>query len=97
MTLDEVITHIRENAPEVEGTFRAICENRYCHPARYWAIYDIAQERKISIESAERRHYGQEGGQFLHAPTTFGSFSRLAAMSASEGTESVIFPSLNAW
>ena len=57
MTLDEVITHIRENAPEVECTFRAICENRYCHPARYWAIYDIAQERKISIESAERRYY----------------------------------------
>ena len=56
MTFRMAITHIREKAPETEETFRIICRNRYSHPVRDWAIYDMAKERGLSHESAKRRY-----------------------------------------
>ena len=57
MTFRMALKHIRRNAPEVEGTFRTICRNRYCHGVRHWSIYDIAKHEKLSWNSAERRYY----------------------------------------
>ena len=57
MTIRMALKHIRRNAPEVEDTFQAIRRNRYCHPVRDWAIYDIAKAENLSWESAERRYY----------------------------------------
>ena len=57
MTIRMALKHIRRNAPEVENTFQAIRRNRYCHPVRDWAIYDIAKAENLSRESAERRYY----------------------------------------
>ena len=56
MTMDEALAIIREKAPETEKTFMAICENRYCHPVRDWAIYDIAKANGILQDSARRRY-----------------------------------------
>lgn len=56
MTMDEAIAIIREQAPETEKTFLAICENRECHPVRDWAIYDIAKAEGISICAAKHRY-----------------------------------------
>ena len=57
MTFRMALKFIRRNAPETEKTFRIICRNRYCHPVRDWAIYDLAKHEKLSFESAERRYY----------------------------------------
>ena len=57
MTFRMALKHIRRYAPETEKTFRAICRNRYCHPVRKWAIYDLAKREKLSFESAERQYY----------------------------------------
>jgi len=47
MTFRMALKHIRRNAPEVEGTFRTICRNRYCHGVRHWSIYDIAKHENL--------------------------------------------------
>ena len=57
MTFRMALKHIRQSAPETEETFRIICRNRYCHPVRDRAIYDLAKHEKLSRESAERRYY----------------------------------------
>ena len=57
MTVRMALKHIRRNAPETEKTFQAIRQNRYCHPVRDWAIYDIQKAENLSFESAERRYY----------------------------------------
>ena len=57
MTIRMALKTIRERAPETEKTFQAIRRNRYCHPVRDWAIYDLAKHEKLSRESAERRYY----------------------------------------
>ena len=57
MTFRMALKFIRRNAPETEKTFRIICRNRYCHPVRDWAIYDLAKHEKLSFESAKRRYY----------------------------------------
>ena len=57
MTVRMALKHIRRNAPETEKTFQAIRKNRYCHPVRDWAIYDIQKAENLSFESAERRYY----------------------------------------
>lgn len=56
MTMDEARAIIREKAPETEKTFMAICENRYCHPVRDWAIYDIAKANGVSQCAAKHRY-----------------------------------------
>ena len=56
MTMDEALAIIREKAPETEKTFMAICENRYCHPVRDWAIYDIAKADGVSQCAAKHRY-----------------------------------------
>lgn len=56
MTMEEALAVIREKAPETEKTFLAICANRYCHPVRDWAIYDIAKADGILLDSARRRY-----------------------------------------
>ena len=56
MTFRMALKFIRRNAPETEDTFRIICRNRYCHPVRKWAIYDLAKREKLSFESAKRRY-----------------------------------------
>jgi len=56
MTMDEAIAIIREQAPETEKTFLAICENRECHSVREWAIYDIAKAEGTSTEVVRRRY-----------------------------------------
>ena len=57
MTIRMALKHIRELAPETEKTFQPIRQNRYCHPVRDWAIYDIQKAENLSRESAERRYY----------------------------------------
>ena len=57
MTIRMALKHIRKLAPETEKTFQAIRQNRYCHPVRDWAIYDIQKAENLSHESAERRYY----------------------------------------
>ena len=54
MTIRMALKHIRRHAPEAENTFRIICRNRYCHPVRDWAIYDIQKAENLSRESAKR-------------------------------------------
>ena len=54
MTIRMALKHIRRNAPEVEDTFQAIRRNRYCHPVRDWAIYDIQKAENLSWENAKR-------------------------------------------
>ena len=54
MTIRMALKHIRRNAPETEKTFQAIRQNRYCHPVRDWAIYDIQKAENLSRESAKR-------------------------------------------
>ena len=54
MTIRMALKTIRERAPETEKTFQAIRRNRYCHPVRDWAIYDIAKAENLSRESAKR-------------------------------------------
>ena len=54
MTIRMALKHIRRNAPETEKTFQAIRRNRYCHPVRDWAIYDIQKAENLSHESAKR-------------------------------------------
>jgi len=44
----------RMTAPETENTFQTIRRNRYCHPVRDWAIYDIQKAENLSWESAKR-------------------------------------------
>ena len=56
MTFRMALKHIRNTAPEVENTFRHICRNRFCHPVRDWAIYDLSKDEKLSFESAKRRY-----------------------------------------
>ena len=56
MTFRMALKHIRRSAPETEETFRIICRNRYCHPVRDWAIYDLAKHEKLSRESTKRRY-----------------------------------------
>ncbi|MBQ6337694.1 MAG: hypothetical protein IJI36_00995 [Kiritimatiellae bacterium] len=57
MTFRMALKHIRRHASETEKTFRIICRNRYCHPVRDWAIFDLAKHEKLSFESAERLYY----------------------------------------
>ena len=59
MTFRMALKLIRKDksAKHVEETFRIICRNRYCHPVRDWAIYDLAKHENLSWESAERRYY----------------------------------------
>ena len=57
MTFRMALKHVRRNALETEETFRIICRNRYCHPVREWAIFDLATHEKLSRESAERHYY----------------------------------------
>ena len=54
MTIRMALKHIRELAPETEKTFQTIRQNRYCHPVRDWAIYDIQKAENLSRESAKR-------------------------------------------
>ena len=54
MTIRMALKIIREQAPETENTFRTIRRNRYCHPVRDWAIYDIQKAENLSYESAKR-------------------------------------------
>ena len=54
MTMDTALKHIRRLAPETEKTFLAICDNRYCHPVRDWAIYDLEKSKNLSYESTKR-------------------------------------------
>ena len=54
MTIRMALKHIRKLAPETEKTFQAIRQNRYCHPVRDWAIYDIQKAVNLSCESAKR-------------------------------------------
>ena len=54
MTFRMALKLIRRHAPETEKTFRVICRNRYCHPVRDWAIFDLAKHEKLSRESAKR-------------------------------------------
>lgn len=56
MTVRMALKHIRKHAPETESTFQVIRRNRYCHPVRDWAIYDLAKHEKLSRESAKRRY-----------------------------------------
>ena len=60
MTIRMALKIIRERAPETENTFQTIRRNRYCHPVRDWAIYDIQKAENLSYESAKRlynRHF----------------------------------------
>ena len=57
MTLGMGLKPIRALAPATEKTFQPIRQNRYCHPVRDWAIYDIQKAENLSRESAERRYY----------------------------------------
>ena len=59
MTFRMALKLIRKDksAKHVEETFRNICRNRYCHPVREWAIYDIQKAENLSFECAERRYY----------------------------------------
>ena len=57
MTIRMALKLIRETAPHVEKTFNVIRRNRYCHPVRYWSIYDISEAENLSWESAERLYY----------------------------------------
>ena len=52
MTFRMALKHIRRYAPETEKTFRAICRNRYCHPVRDWAIFDLARSKKCRTTAA---------------------------------------------
>ena len=54
MTIRMALKTIRERAPETEDTFQTIRRNRYCHPVRDWAIYDIQKAENLSYESAKR-------------------------------------------
>ena len=54
MTIRMALKHIRRCAPETEKTFLAIRKNRYCHPVRDWAIYDLAKAENLSYESVKR-------------------------------------------
>jgi hypothetical protein len=54
MTMEMALEHIQSLAPKTEKTFLTICQNRYCHPVRDWAIYDIENAEKLSYESAKR-------------------------------------------
>ena len=54
MTIRMALKHIRRYAPETEKTFQTIRQNRYCHPVRDWAIYDIKKAENLSRESAKR-------------------------------------------
>ena len=56
MTFRMALKFIRRKAPETEKTFRIICRNRFCHPVRDWAIFDLARAEKLSFESAKRRY-----------------------------------------
>ena len=56
MTFRMALKHIRRYAPETEKTFRAICRNRYCHPVRDWAIYDIRKAENLFLKCARQRY-----------------------------------------
>ena len=56
MTFRMALKHIRRVAPEVENTFRHICRNRFCHPVRDWAIFDLARSKKLPYDSVKRRY-----------------------------------------
>ena len=47
MTIRMALKHIRKLAPETEKTFQTIRQNRYCHPVRDWAIYDIQKAENL--------------------------------------------------
>ena len=57
MTVRMALKHIRKHAPETESTFQVIRRNRYCHPVRDWAIYDIQEAENLSLKSARQRYY----------------------------------------
>ena len=54
MTIRMALKRIRILAPETEETFLAIRQNRYCHPVRDWAIYDLQKAENLSYESVKR-------------------------------------------
>ena len=52
--------HVRAKArrrkfTEAENTFQAIRQNRYCHPVRDWAIYDIQKAENLSCGEVPQR------------------------------------------
>ena len=72
MTIRMALKTIRERAPETEKTFQAIRRNRYCHPVRDWAIYDIAKAENLSLKSARQRY----NRHFTRLQEIFGEASR---------------------
>ena len=47
----------RPKRTSLQRTFLTILENRYCHPVRYWSIYDLAKADNLPFDSAERKYY----------------------------------------
>ena len=72
MTFRMALKHIRRCAPETEKTFQAIRRNRYCHPVRDWAIYDIAKAENLSLKSARQRY----SRHFMRLQEIFGEAAR---------------------
>ena len=56
MTIRMALKRIRRLAPETEKTFLAIRQNRYCHPVRDWAIYDLEKAEKNSLKCIRQRY-----------------------------------------
>ena len=46
----------RRKRTSLQRTFLTILENRYCHPVRYWSIYDLAKADNLPFDSAKRRY-----------------------------------------
>ncbi len=72
MTIRMALKHIRRHAPETENTFRIICRNRYCHPVRDWAIYDIQKAENLSLKCARQRY----NRHFVRLQEIFGEAAR---------------------
>jgi len=61
MTYRKALKIIRANTREgdwLEETFKTICRNRYCHPVKEWAIYDISKA-KNQDENVVRNMYNR--------------------------------------
>ena len=72
MTIRMALKHIRKLAPETEKTFQAIRQNRYCHPVRDWAIYDIQKAENLSLKCARQRY----NRHFMRLQEIFGEAAR---------------------
>ena len=62
MTLRMALKIIRKRAPHTEETIQTIRRNRYCHPVRYWSIYDISKRENLCWDNAKRlynRHFAR--------------------------------------